>query len=97
VYKSSVHNKAAPEGCIAEGYISYELVTFCSRYLDNAPLSHNRPQRNPNESKGAVTRVNLDRRTLIQIHRYILHNSNEFIQLRRWVMLLTHVSSYAYI
>jgi hypothetical protein len=30
VYKSSVRNKAAPEGSIAEGYISYELVTFCS-------------------------------------------------------------------
>jgi len=31
-----VRNKAAPEGCIAEGYIAIELVTFCSRYLKNA-------------------------------------------------------------
>jgi hypothetical protein len=47
-----VRNKAAPEGCIAEGYIATKLVTFCSRYLDNAPTFHNRPQRNPDGSKG---------------------------------------------
>jgi hypothetical protein len=77
-----VHNKVAPEGCIAEGYILYELVTFYSRYLDNAPLFHNRPQRNSDESKGAVTRANLNRRTLIQNHWYIMHNSDKFLQLR---------------
>jgi hypothetical protein len=32
-----MRNKVAPEGCIAEGYIATELVTFYSRYLDNAP------------------------------------------------------------
>jgi hypothetical protein len=52
-FKSNVRNKAAPKGCIAEGYIATELVTFCSRYLDNAPTFHNRPQRNPDGSKGA--------------------------------------------
>jgi hypothetical protein len=35
-FKSNVRNKTAPEGCIAEGYIATELITFCSRYLDNA-------------------------------------------------------------
>jgi hypothetical protein len=50
-----VHNKAAPEGCIAEGFKATELVTFCSRYLDNAPTFHNRPQRNLDGSKGAGT------------------------------------------
>jgi len=42
-FKSNVRNKAAPEGCIAEGYIAIELVTFHSRYLDNATTFHNRP------------------------------------------------------
>jgi hypothetical protein len=59
-FKSNVHNKALLEGCIAEGYIATELVTFCSRYLDNAPTFHNRPKRNPDGPKEAGTRVNLN-------------------------------------
>jgi len=81
-FKSNVRNKAAPEGCIAEGYIATELMTFCSRYLDNAPTFHNKIQRNPDGSKGARTRVILDRITLTQIHRFITKNSDEFLQLR---------------
>jgi hypothetical protein len=68
VFKSSVRNITAPEGCIAEGYIAIELVTFCSRYLENAPTFHNRPQRNPDGPKGVGTRVNLNRTQLSQIH-----------------------------
>jgi hypothetical protein len=81
--KNDVRNKSAPEGSIAEGYVARELVSFLSMYLDNASTVHNRPQRNPDEAKGAVTRVNLDNRTLAQVHRYILFNSDEFLQLRR--------------
>jgi hypothetical protein len=81
-FKSNVRNKAALEGCIAEGYIVTELVTFCSRYLDNAPTFHNRPQRNPDGSKGAGTRVTLNQLTMHQIHRYIVFNSDEFNNLR---------------
>ena len=77
-----MHNKAVPEGCIAEGYIATELVTFCSAYLDEAPTFHNRPQRNSDGCKGAGTRVTLNQITLVQIHRYILFNSDEFLQLR---------------
>jgi len=61
---SSVCNKVPPEECIAEGYIATELVTFCSRYLDNAPTFHNKPQRNPDGSKGAGTQVSLNRLTM---------------------------------
>jgi hypothetical protein len=67
-FKSNVRNKAAPEGCIAEGYVATELVTFCSAYLSSGPIVHNRPQRNVNGCKGARTQVNLDRITMIQIH-----------------------------
>jgi hypothetical protein len=62
--KSNVLNKATPEGCIAEGYIATELVTFWLRYLDNTTNFHNRPQRNPNGSNGAGTRVTLSRLTM---------------------------------
>jgi hypothetical protein len=85
-FKSNVGNKAAPEGCIAEGYIATELVTFCSRYLDNAITFHNRPQRNPDGYKGAGMRVSLNRLTMHQIHRYIVFNSKEFIHLRMYVV-----------
>jgi hypothetical protein len=81
-FKSNVSNKVAPERCIVEGYIATELVTFCSRYLDNAPTFHNRPQRNSDGSKGAGTQVSLNRLTMNQIHRYIVFNFDEFLYLR---------------
>jgi hypothetical protein len=80
-FKSNVRNKAAPEGYIAEGYIATELVTFCSMYLSSGPTVHNRPQRNVDGCKGVGTRVNLERITMIQIHRYIMFNSDDFHQL----------------
>jgi hypothetical protein len=66
---------------IAKSYLASEMLTFCSRYLENAPTIHNRPQRNPDEARGAVTQVNLDQLTLTQVHRYIIFNSDEFLQL----------------
>jgi hypothetical protein len=80
-FKSNVRNKAAPKGCIAKGYIAIELVTFCARYLDNAPTFLNRHLRNTNGLKGAGTLVILTHITLTQIHRYIVFN-NDFLQLR---------------
>jgi len=81
-FKSNVRNKAVPKGYIAESYIATELVTFCSRYLDNAPTFRNKPQRNPNDSKGVGMRVSLNRLTMNQIHRFIVFNSDEFLPLR---------------
>ncbi|XP_016165194.1 uncharacterized protein LOC107607806 [Arachis ipaensis] len=37
--------RAQPEGSIAEGYLSEEILTFCSRYLDNIETRINRPGR----------------------------------------------------
>jgi hypothetical protein len=45
-FKFNVRNKVVLEGCIAEGYIAIKLVTFYSTYLSNAPIFHNRSQRN---------------------------------------------------
>ena len=81
-FKSNVRNKAALEGCIAEDYIATELVTFCLAYLSSGLTVHNRTQRNVDGCKGAGTRVNLDRITMIQIHRYVMFNSDDFNQLR---------------
>nr|XP_025638419.1 uncharacterized protein LOC112733613 [Arachis hypogaea] len=43
--KQYVRNRAQPEGSIAEGYLSEEILTFCSRYLDNIETRINRPGR----------------------------------------------------
>ncbi|GJS93978.1 uncharacterized protein Tco_0800946 [Tanacetum coccineum] len=45
--KNYVRNKAKPEGSIAEGYVSEEALTFCSRYLkDDVETRFNRLGRN---------------------------------------------------
>jgi hypothetical protein len=76
-----VCNKATPNGCIAEGYIVTELVTFCVRYLDNVSTLLNRTLRNLDGPKGVETRVILNRMTLTQVHQYIVFNSDDFLQL----------------
>jgi hypothetical protein len=81
-FKSNVCNKVAHEGCIAKGYIATELMTFYSAYLSSALTVHNRPQINVDGCKGEGTRVNLDQITMIQIHWYIMFNSDDFHQLR---------------
>lgn len=60
--KSYVRNKAQPEGSIAEGYLMEEILTFCSRYLDNIETRWNRPRRvddEPNviQSQSRVTEL----------------------------------------
>ncbi|XP_029130648.1 uncharacterized protein LOC114917000 [Cajanus cajan] len=40
--KSFVRNKARPEGSIAEGYLMEEILTYCSRYLDDIETKWNR-------------------------------------------------------
>ncbi|XP_052197234.1 uncharacterized protein LOC127804414 [Diospyros lotus] len=39
--KSSVRNRAQPEGSIAEGYLTEECLTFCSRYLEGIETRFN--------------------------------------------------------
>ncbi|XP_058778517.1 uncharacterized protein LOC131652620 [Vicia villosa] len=50
--KSYVRNKATPEGCIAEGYIMEECLTFCSRYFEDGDIEtrFNRPRRNDDDN-----------------------------------------------
>jgi hypothetical protein len=44
--KLFVHNRAYPEGSIAEGYIVDECLTFCSRFLEGT-TRFTKPARNP--------------------------------------------------
>ena len=44
--KSYVRNKSRLEGSIAEGYIAEECTTFCSRYLHDVEMKHDREERN---------------------------------------------------
>jgi hypothetical protein len=74
---------AAPEGSIAEGYIMDELLTFCSRYLDNSPTVQNKPPRHQDESHRASKWIKLDMITFEQAHRYVLFNSDDFLQFRK--------------
>lgn len=55
--KSYVRNMAAPEGCIAEGYIMDECLTFCSRYLEDGEIEtrFNRPRRNDDDGGDNAT------------------------------------------
>lgn len=50
--KSYVRNRATPEGCIAEGYIMEECLTFCSRYFEDDEIEtrFNRPRRNDDDN-----------------------------------------------
>ncbi|XP_035837033.1 uncharacterized protein LOC110894773 [Helianthus annuus] len=47
--KSYVHNRAHPEGSIAEGYLAEESITFCSRYLSKVETVFTRAVRNDDE------------------------------------------------
>jgi hypothetical protein len=49
-----------------------ELLTFCSRYLDNAPTVHNKPPRHQDESKGASKWIKLDMITFASTPIYFI-------------------------
>nr|GEW03445.1 hypothetical protein [Tanacetum cinerariifolium] len=46
-----------PEGCIAEGYIAEEALTFCSHYLQNVPTRFNRKKLDDEVKKKLVCYV----------------------------------------
>lgn len=87
--KGYVRTKIHPEGSIAEGYLFDESLTFCSRYL-HGETRFNRPVRNDDGQsreiysstpyfcigRGLVGKcsMNLDYKTWLQAHRYVLFN-----------------------
>ena len=90
--KSYVRNKARPEGSIAEGYLAYESLTFCSRYLKNIPTKFNKPLRNNDvcettckisifkasgQARGHSESISLSHDEFDQANLYVLHNCEE--------------------
>nr|KYP57991.1 hypothetical protein KK1_004279 [Cajanus cajan] len=90
--KKFVRNKAQPEGSIVEGWMSEELLTFCSRYLDNEIETrfnrggrvHDDPIQSssclfPNVGKpiGGSTYFTLTPKEWLQAHRHVLVNCEE--------------------
>ena len=91
--KSLIRNMAHPEASIAEGYLAYEFITLCSRYLDDVQTVHNRPGRINDESDyakfslpifscvgrslGARKTRDLELLELEQAHIYVLRNCDE--------------------
>ncbi|XP_020965965.1 uncharacterized protein LOC107618850 [Arachis ipaensis] len=87
--KQYVRNRARPEGSIAEGYLSEEILIFCSRYLDNVDIRINRPMPvadrlcEPMDSEdpgvenavGAASFYALTPAEKFQAHRHVLVNS----------------------
>lgn len=52
--KSHVRNKAKLEGSIAEGYRFEEILTFCSRYIENIETRWNQPGHVDDEPIGDI-------------------------------------------
>ena len=77
-----MHNKTYPEGCVAEGYMVEECLTFCSRYFKSVETVFNRPVRDVEESTGAVVSITLDSNSWIQAHPYVLFNCEEITPFR---------------
>lgn len=89
--KSHVSNKAQPEGSIAEGFLLWETITFCSRYLESVETIFNRPKRNDDgvqdmntylynsgvREVGKIENVRLDDKSIRQAHRYVLLHLDE--------------------
>ncbi|GMI95113.1 hypothetical protein HRI_003180600 [Hibiscus trionum] len=97
--KSYCRNKCYPEGSIAEGYLAEECLTFCSRYLEDVETRFNRPHRNEvcinsnlaesylfqsfGEPLGKVEIAQLDDKSWVQAHRYVLfhHDSTKLLRI----------------
>ncbi|XP_060969476.1 uncharacterized protein LOC133036762 [Cannabis sativa] len=90
--KSYVRNRSKPEGCIAEGYLADECLTFCSRYMEGVETKFNRKPRNysnleVNENLLPIFQMtgrNLGKKYIkslnednkVKAHRYVLFNCN---------------------
>ncbi|WMV09605.1 hypothetical protein MTR67_002990 [Solanum verrucosum] len=55
--KPYVWNKSQPEGCIAEGHIVEETLTFCSWYIEDIETRFNRPRRVRDEPTDMPSRI----------------------------------------
>ena len=95
--KGYVRNRSKPEGCMAEGYLVEECLTFCSRFLSDELEKKTEEQQNTNVGYPIGSRRNNDGRSVdlldkvwINAHRYVLFNCGnlEIEKLIEYVFLL---------
>ncbi|KAL8121111.1 hypothetical protein AgCh_018032 [Apium graveolens] len=81
--KSYVRNRSKPEGCIAEGYLVEECLSFCSRFLsDERETKHTEVKENLGYPIGSRRNkdgkaVHLGEKLGNDAHRYILFNCGD--------------------
>ncbi|XP_042407063.1 uncharacterized protein LOC121996952 [Zingiber officinale] len=83
--KGYVKNRARPEGCIAECYLTEERMRFCSAYIKKAACIGLRSNRNDDLENGVVEgrpisqgkEIILEEHLLQAAHRYVLFNTAE--------------------
>ena len=89
VFKSYVKNKNRPEGCIAKNYNVEESIKCFARYVESMEYIGSIPSRKKawDDEEGEVahygnalssgTSIQLDNTSLLQAHRWFLHNTDE--------------------
>ena len=89
VFKSYVKNKNRPEGCIAENYTVEESIKFCVGYVEGMVYIESIPSINEawddqerefaqyGKALSSGTSIELDKTSLLQAHRLVLHNIDE--------------------
>lgn len=89
VFKSYVKNKNRTEGCITENYTVEESIKIFVGYLEGMDYIESMPSRNEawDDEEGEVgqygkalssgTSIELDKTSLLQAHRWVLHNVDE--------------------
>ncbi|TYJ96367.1 hypothetical protein E5676_scaffold1159G00290 [Cucumis melo var. makuwa] len=86
VPKAYVRNRARPEGCIVEGYLADECVSFSSGFFNEPPELFHKECRNEElennvilEGRPISARISImmDDDDLKNAHRYVLFNTTE--------------------
>ena len=88
-----MRNKAFPEGSIAEGYISEEYLTFCSRFFEGVSTKLNSPERQENSAvneppAGLSVFASMDSGQKKSVSRHNSHilEDKEFSMMRHYIL-----------
>ena len=76
VFKSYVKNKNRPEGCIAEKYTVEEYTKFCAS-RNEAWDDEEGEVGQHGKALFSGTSIESDKTSLLQVHRWVLHNIDE--------------------
>ena len=94
VLKSYVKNKNRLEGCVTENYTLEESIKFCFGSVEGMEYIEIMPNRNEawDDEEGEAeqygkalssgTSIELDKTSLLQAHKWVLHNIDE---IKSWI------------